>query len=239
MKMFNPDDIMLIMYIDQVGIDGIYHQFQYKLVENKISSTDQIATEIGGTAQANGLLKVFGSFETTAMVNGNHDVVREQSIEIQYENKVKYLLDELFDSKVASLFDCCTQEPRTKLVACKGLFRLKGAFDNEGKTWVDATTLRNQSQLYSNLSFNFGSFPELIHTSDTKSITEAEQDRNTTYVDLLFSSNLLTRNVRHLTYEIRFGSDFMFSIIGELNNVGKNNYYLKPYVIWKTSDRNI
>lgn len=56
---------------------------------------------------------------------------------------------------------------------------------------------------------------------------------------MYFSGAKMVRNVRHLTNNIKYGSDFLFHILGEISPEGKGIFCLKPYAIWRITDRNI
>ena len=202
----------------------------------------QVRKQVDGTLNGNveplKALKSLVKASASVSVNGEYETLKEQEVIIQYEDKVKAILEEMFGSEVKPLLDICPECLYSKLIACRALFRLKGAYD-ENNTFVRAYDLMRDGNRYKHLSFNFGTFAELGYSSNVSSLENAIDDRNVIYVDMLFSGEKLIKSIKHLTHEIKFGSDFMFSVIGELTNKGKKNYYLKPYAIWRTSHQNI
>lgn len=239
--MLFQDSIRFYLYLDKEGIDSIYAQFPNGNSNYKETISQQIDGKIDANLEVTSPFKALGSVSAEAVAGAQHEIIQEQEIVVTYEEKVKYIQKKLNQNHCGFISDILKSNPHLTswLIVCKGIFRLTAAIDDNTNNRVSISDIRNNPYSYTNLSFNFCSTPTLCHTSDKTDLLKDALESGEYYVDMYFSGSKLVRNVRHITNELKFGKDFMFTVLGELSYEGDTIYSLKPYAIWRQTDRNI
>lgn len=239
--MLSQDSIRFYLYIDKEGIDSIYAQIPGSKPNYKETISQQVDGKIDTNLKINTPFNAWGSISAGATADAQREIIHEQSVVITYEEKIKNLQENLNQSQCRFISDVLKNIPHwtNQLIVCKGLFRLIGAIDDNSNSKVSISDIRNNPYSYTRLSFNFCSTPALCYTSDTKSLLKYALEKEEYYVDMYFSGSKLVRSVRHITNEVKFGRDFMFTVLGELSYKGNAIYNLKPYAIWRQTDTNM
>lgn len=239
--MFLHDSIRFYIYLDKKGIDSIYTQTPNAATNYTETILQHIDGEIKANLEISSPFKALGSVSGEAIAGAQRQITQEQEIIITYEEKVKYIEKKISQDHCGFIFDIIKAKPHLTnyLIVCKGLFRLTAAIDDNTNSRISISDIQHNFYSYTNLSFNFCSTPTLHYISDKTDLLNDEVNNGVYYVDMYFSGSNLVRNVRHITNQLKFGKDFMFTVLGELSREGGNIYTLKPYAIWRQTDTNI
>lgn len=158
-----------------------------------------------------------------------------------YEQKVEYIHKKLFDRKISFLSDVLNniKISSSKLVVCKDIFRLKLAYDDDTGTSLSAYQIQSRPYDYKKLSFVFESIPKIAQYDSKINLQNQAINDGDYYVDMYINGDKIIRGIRHITNEIKYGKDFMFIILAEISYCGDKYYSLKPFAIWRETDRNL
>ncbi len=229
-------EIKHYIYLDKDSINQIYSQLPNAIIPAKITTTDSINGMINPEIGSSGLLKT----HLAAKVDASHETQEEYNTIVTLENKVDFILKQLI-KKVEFLADILNQKNKftNALVACQSIFRFIRAYDEDEQRFVLQSEIIGNPYKYTNLSFNFASINNLQYCGDDVDLMNYALEYNSYYVDMFFSGSKMTRGVRHLTNNIKYNKDFMLFVLGEITFEGHNIYCLKPYAIWRMTDRNM
>ena len=232
-------DIRFYIYMDKPGIDSIYNQLPLHNFHTTQTEYHSFNGNIDGKIESKIPFNLIGSASTTASIESQHQIKNECYIEISYEQKIEEILKTVCNDDIQLLPDILLQSSLSQhhLTACKGIFRLLQAFNESNNDYLSPFEIKNHPYSYKELSFNFCSYYNLI-SEQIDSIGDMTNPDGY-YVDMFFSGSNMVRNVRHITKQIKYGTDFMFTVLGELSLYKNKIYCLKPFAIWRETDRQI
>lgn len=233
----NNKDIRYYIYIDKEGIDSIYRQYPDAEKVVKETIVNYMDGEYEGQIGANKFLQPFISLNVKASTKSNYEEKHEYTYDIPYEFKVKFIHQKINGGINDDLSDILYKTPQiNRLVACKAIFRLENAFDEEKSEYILPSEIAKYPYSYKKLLFNFCSSPSSTAISSINNLFDANCVNKKYYVDMCFSSSKMIRGVRHLTNCIKYSKDFLFYLIGEISYEAEQIYCLKPYAIWRKND---
>lgn len=230
-------EIKRFIYIDNEGIDSLYCQLPDIIKSTKTTTTQYTDGKLSSDLGA-GLFKTLTA-KLGSEIESKHQIQEEKLYEVTVENKIDIILKNINNGKIDILFDILKDYNYEGLIACKSLFRFIRAYDEDKEQYVFQSDINGDPFKYKRLSFNFASTQYLQFYSNDIDISRHLLDSNEYYVDMYFSGTKMVRNVRHLTNNIKYGSDFLFYVLGEISSEGRGVFCLKPYAIWRMTDRNI
>ncbi len=236
-----PYDIRYYLYLDTDGINSLYHQISSTKIDTKFTTTDHIEGDVSGSVGSEGLLKHFISAEAGATINAHHQETHETQTIVSYEHKIKYIQEQLSLQKIERLEDIINSCPYTchKLIACKAIFRLMQAFDEDSKVSLTPSQIAQSPYKYNHLSLIFQTTQSINCLPPNASLLSNAVDANEYFVDMILGKEKMVRRVRHITTELKYGKDFMFFLLGELSHEGNKIYCLKPYAVWRQTNQNM
>ncbi len=234
-------DIRFYLYIDKEGIDSLYNQIP-DMQYDSINATSSVLNGKGeGSIEFKTPLKLLGSASVGTEIDAKYEVSQEQHIKITYEQKIELIHKNLNNGKVDLLTDILDDDViiNDRLIVGKGLFRLNEAYDDKNGCSLTEYAIKSKPYSYKELSFNFCSIPTLGLVPNDKSPYSFAYDNRTYYVDMFMSGEKMVRSVRHITNQLKYNKDFMFTVLGHISNEGNKIFSLKPYAIWRETDKNI
>lgn len=234
-------DIRFYLYIDKEGIDSLYNQIP-NIQYDSISATSSVLNGKGeGSIKIETPLIPLGAASIGTAIDAKYEVSQEQHIKITYEQKIELIHQNLNNSKVDLLTDILDDDViiNDRLIVGKGLFRLKEAYDDKNGCSLTEYDIKSKPYSYKELSFNFCSIPTLGLVPNDKSPYSFAYDNRIYYVDMFMSGEKMVRSVRHITNQLKYNKDFMFTVLGHICYMGDKIYSLKPFAIWRETGRNI
>lgn len=210
------------IYFDREYIDSLYHQISDIRTPSKVT----IKNTFSGIADI-GFIPNF-----TVDAKARREQESEHKIEITTEYKTDVIIKKLLNGEISLLPDIVSQEfqENSKLIACLGLFRFKYAYDENVGCYLTQNDIAADPLRKRNLIFTFES---------NSSITNVPNKIGYYYVELLFSGSKMTRGVRHITNNIRYGTEFVFGILGEITQCRIGFFSIKPGAIWRMTATNL
>lgn len=232
-------EIKHYIYLDSEGINQVYNQLPNIEYSSKVTTTEYLGGKLDSEIGSTGLGKIL-PVKVSANVDANHKIQEEHETTITLEQKVEFVLKYL-GGKVEILSDVLEKNKKfeSALIACKSIFRFVRAYDEDEERYVLQSEIRNDPYKYKNISYNFASISRLQFYYDDVDLLKCALDNNGYYVDMFFSGSKMTRGVRHLNNNIKYNKDFILHILGEITSEGHNIYCLKPYAIWRMTNRNM
>lgn len=230
-------NIKYFIYIDVEGIDSIYCQISNSPISTKIVTTKCVGGTVDSGVDANAL-KIL-SARVESKIDTTYKIQEEKLEEINVENKIESIIKHITGGRIEILRDILKSNNSfsDNLIVCKSLFRFTRAYDEDKEQYVLQSDIARNSLKYKNLSFNFCATPSLQNYSGDIDVLKCALEDREFYVDMFFSGSKMTRGVRHLTNNIKYGKDFIMYVLGEISYEGRGIYCLKPYAIWRMSDR--
>lgn len=209
------------IYIDKEYINSLYYQIPDIQIPSRIITKNSVL----GSAKVGLLSSLSANAEST------HEYESQYQIEVFPEHKVNTIISQIFGNEIQLLPDILSNPfaGNSKLIACLGLFRFNYAYDNEAKCYLTQGDIAANPLRQRDLAFVFASCSDYIDTFCPESY----------YIELLFSSSKMIRGVRHITNNIKYGTDFTFGILGEIVKCRKGFYSIKPGAIWRMTSRNL
>lgn len=234
-------DIKHFIYIDKDAINSIYEQITNEQIPVKIKTTNYTGSSINGNVKSDSLIRrvISASIDGTAEVNQKIEKELENNLSI--EKKIDEIIKKCFNNKVQRLSDIINKKLfiDNSFVVCNAIFRFEYAYDEDISKILKQTDISNNPFGYKNLSYSFSNSDKIQFLSEKNSIFDSSFESGGYYVDMFFNSSNMVRNVRHINNNVKYGKDFMFYVLGDLTFEGKNIFCLKPYVIWRMTNRNM
>lgn len=239
MNTFPNKDIRFYIYIDTEGIDSLYHQIIGAKVIEKAIETDCIEGDLSSSIGNSGFLKSIMSAEIASTLNVHHQETQESKTIVSVEQKIKSIQEYLSIQNVERLEDIIKKPTYKldKLIACKAIFRLVQAFDEDDKESLTPSQIALNPYKYKHLSFVFNTTKNINRLSAHEDLLTDALTHENYFVDMVFGKEKMVRSVRHITTELKYGADFMFFVLGELSYEGSNIFCLKPYAVWRQTNR--
>ena len=236
-EIFMEQEIKRFIYIDKEGVESLYCQLSNKITTTKTITTKYTDGKVSSSVGIDFLKTLTAKHQS--QIESRNQIQEEKQNEITVENKIETILQNINGKKIDRLFDILGNGSYGGLIACKSLFRFVRAYDEDREQFVFQSDINGDPFKYKNLSFVFVSTPNLQCYSNDIDILHQSLNSGEYYVDMYFSGSKLIRGVRHLTNNIKYGSDFILYILGEITAEGGNIFCLKPYAIWRMTDRNM
>lgn len=230
-------EIKSFIYIDEKGIDSLYCQLPNIITPVKTITTQYTDGKLSSSLGA-GFLKSLTA-KLGSEIEAKHKIQEEKQEEITVESKIDAILTNLSNGKIERLFDILEDSYYEGLIACKSIFRFMSAFDEDEERQVFQSDINRNPFKYKNLSFIFASNPSLQFYSNDIDIFQQSLSSGEYYVDMYFSGSKMVQNVRHLTHNIKYGSDFILCVLGDIMSKGNGYFCLKPFAIWRMTNRNM
>lgn len=231
-------NIKYFIYIDVEGINSIYCQCPNSTIPTKTVTTNYVGGTVDASIDATALRILSASVESK--VDAKYKIQEEKQEKISVENKIESIINHISGGRIEILYDILKNNNSFSddLIVCKSIFRFIQAYDEDNEQYVLQSDIAKNSLKYKNLSFNFCATPHLQNYSDNIDVLKYALEDGEYYVDMFFSGSKMTRGVRHLTNNIKYGKDFIMCVLGEITSEGHGIYCLKPYAIWRMTDRN-
>ena len=241
----NKQHIRNYIYLDCKNIDMFYNQFAGNNRMEKTTSTHTVNGEICADIGSGEVIKKVFNSSIGATVEGGIILQEESSHMLTYENKVNEIIENIYNNQVETLSDYIANNPPQSetTIACRAVFSLDYVFDNDRKSLVTRTDIVNNPFLYSNVSYRFVSTPQTIYGTEDEFIVPNSAVDHDYEVDMYIDGKFMYRSVRHITNKLKLKSNFTFYIWGALSYGGSNNrkrlYNIKPFAIWRLTNRNM
>ena len=234
-------DIKHFIYIDKDAINSIYEQISDEQIPVKIKTTNYAGSSINGGVKSDSLIGRFISANIDGTAEANQKIEKELENNLSIEKKIDEIIKMCFNNKIQRLSDIINKKLfiNNSFVACNAIFRFEHACDEDIGEILKQTDISNNPFKYKNLSYSFSNSDNIQFLSEEISIFDNSFETGGYYVDMFFNSSNMVRNVRHINNNIKYGKDFMFYVLGDLTLEGKNIFCLKPYVIWRMTNRNM
>lgn len=241
MNTFLNEDIRFYIYIDTDGIDSLYHQIISTKVSGKEIETNCIDGDLSSSIGNSGFLKSIMSAEIASTLNAHHQETKESQTIVSVQHKIKYIQERLSIQNIDRLEDIIKNPTYKldKLIACKAIFRLVQVFDEDSKETLSPSQIALNPYKYKHLSFVFNTTKNINRLSAHEDLLTDAMLQENYFVDMILGKEKMVRSVRHITTELKYGKDFMFFVLGELSYEGNNIFCLKPYAVWRQTNRNI